>query len=79
MNRSNTDDLEAGLAQLEPRERYKVVVEFIVESDSPDDAEADIHDIIKEGITILIGDQDRDLIHEYDITEIEPAEINWQM
>jgi hypothetical protein len=72
----NLPDYKSNLGPPQLENRFKVVVEFIIESDSVDDAEVDVNDIIQEGILALVGsDEEREPVYEYDIIEAEPAEV----
>jgi len=80
MNWLQTDATqEAALDQQgnDPRgNRYEVVIRFTVEASDPEEAEAAINEIIQEGKLRLIYTEDKDKLHEYDIEEVEPAEIS---
>jgi hypothetical protein len=56
--------------------RFKVVVEFILEADGHEEAQAKIHELVKEGILAMAGDDERDIGYTYDITDSEIAEID---
>lgn len=59
------------------RDRYVVYVEFIIEAETPEDAETEISNIIMEGI--LATDNDNESMGpkcEYDITDSQPAEVD---
>jgi hypothetical protein len=76
MRKLNLDDPEVGLVQPDkPQDRFKVIVEFTVKSDSADDAQEDVKDIVGYGILGLIDREDREPIDDFDIIEAEPAEI----
>jgi hypothetical protein len=74
MSKYKLDDPEEDSAL--PQSRFKVTVEFTIVADCADDAEADVNDLIREGVLALAsGDEERDFVHEYDITDTEPAEL----
>lgn len=54
--------------------RYKVTVEFIVDSDSIDDAQDEVKELIDRGI-VAVQDEIDGKIYDYDITEAECAEV----
>ena len=68
-------DREEDLVQLE--NRYTVTVELIVSADSMDDAEADVVEMIQEGILATFNESDdiETKILQYNVTDIEPAEV----
>ena len=71
MNKFGDSPQEEDLVQL--TSRFKLQVEFIVDADCPDEAEQKIKELIQEGVFAL-HENDR-TIYDYDITDIEPAEI----
>jgi len=73
MTRSLSDDPEEGLDP--PANRFTITVEITVNSDSIDDAEEDVKDIISKGILALIDEEDREPIHVWDITDANPSEV----
>jgi hypothetical protein len=62
---------------VQPENRYSITVEFTMVADSIDDAESDISEIIQEGILIILSEDDSkgSQILEYNITNVEPAEV----
>lgn len=56
-------------------DRYRVVIEFIVDSESVDDAEATIKDIIDYGILGMLDNEDRKPVASYDVIDADPAEL----
>lgn len=74
MSKFGFEDPEADLARLD--NRYKITVEFTVDAYSIDDAEADVKEIIQEGILALAqNEEDNGTIYDYDIVDSEPAEV----
>ena len=70
---SKLDSPEETTAQLE--NRFKVTVELTVIADCVDDAELEVRDVIQEGILALISSEEREPIYDYNITDVEPAEL----
>ncbi len=57
--------------------QYEVLVKFVIRSESADDAADDLKEIIQEGILTYLNDNDREnIVCEYDIEDIEPAEVS---
>jgi len=52
-------------------DKYTIVVEFFIEADAAEDAEAIVNELIMEGI-VAIASEDT---YEYDITSAEPTEV----
>jgi hypothetical protein len=50
---------------------YEVLVRFTVVAPNPEEAEAAINDIIREGKLRLLDEEDRDPIYEYDICDTD--------
>lgn len=61
--------------EFSPPERYEVLVRFLIEADTPEDAEQDIKEIIEEGILATSEEEERNPKCEYDIESSEPAEV----
>lgn len=53
-------------------DKYTVIVEFFINADAAEDAEAEINELIMEGIVALA---DKEASYEYDIVSAEPTEI----
>lgn len=66
------DEQDQALVQ---QDRFVVTVEVTVNSDSIDDAEEDVKEIIQRGIISMIDEEDREPIREFDITDTNPAEV----
>jgi hypothetical protein len=56
--------------------RFKVTVDFFLTSDGHEEAQARIHDLIKEGILTIAVDEDKDIEYSYDIVDCEVAELD---
>lgn len=72
MSKFNCDDPVAGLGRLD--NRYRVTVEFLVDTESIDDAQAEVKELIDHGI-IAVQDSIDGKVYDYDITDAEPAEV----
>jgi hypothetical protein len=75
MKRYQQDPQEVALDRLENRGKFKITVEFVVWGNDIIDAEEQLKEIVQEGILTLIDNEDREPVYEYDITDIEPAEL----
>lgn len=77
MNTYSLDNLgEDSEAQDNSRgDRYEVTVTLTIEASNPQEAEESVNEIIMEGKMALMTQQDKDVVEEYDITDIEPADI----
>jgi len=60
----------------EKETRFKVTVEFYLDSDGHEEAQAKIHELIKEGILALSTDEEKDIEYSYDVTDCEVAELD---
>jgi len=56
--------------------RFRVVVEFVLDADGHEEAEAKIHELVKEGILAMAIDDEKDIGYSYDITDCTVAEID---
>lgn len=56
--------------------KFKVTVEFFLTSDGHEEAQAKIHELIKEGILALSIDDEKDIEYSYDVTDCEVAELD---
>jgi len=75
--RTNPEDRERFLSQ-PGRDRFEVTVRLIVEAESANDAYSTTTEILQEGICRAMDELDygeNEPIHEFDITDIEPAEL----
>jgi len=57
--------------------KYSITIQFTVEAESADDAEEELKNVIQEGIVTVVDNEDKEPILEYDVTDIEPAEVGF--
>ena len=62
--------------QGESTPRFRVTVDFFLTSDGHEEAQAKIHDLIKEGILAIAIDEDKDIEYSYDIVDCEIADLD---
>jgi hypothetical protein len=55
---------------------FKVIVEFLLEADGHEEAQAKINELFKEGILAMAVDDEKDIGYSYYITDCEVAEID---
>jgi hypothetical protein len=55
-------------------DRFKVYIELIITAEDTEDAEHQAKELIDEGVVVLL-DQDRQPVEEYDVALVEPAEV----
>lgn len=72
MSKFNYDDPVVDSARL--ANRYRITVEFLVDSESIDDAQGEVKELIDHGI-VAVQDEIDGKIYDYDITEAESAEV----
>ncbi len=70
------EDSEVLESNIGEKDRYRIVVEFIVKSESIDDAEASLKDLIDYGVLSMIDHEDQEIIHSYEIIDADPAECD---
>jgi len=56
--------------------KYKVIVEFVLDADGHEEAQAKINELIKEGVLAIAVDEEKDIGYTYDIIDCEVAEID---
>jgi hypothetical protein len=56
--------------------KFRVSVDFFLDSDGHEEAQAKIHELIKEGILSLAVDEEQDIEYSYDIIDCEIAELD---
>jgi len=54
--------------------RFIVTLQITVTAETSDEAEEHVKEFISEGIAVL-EDENRNFVHDYDITDSEPAEV----
>lgn len=53
--------------------RFSITVTFTVQSDSLDNAQEEVKDLIEHGV-LALADEEREPVHEWDVIEAEPVD-----
>lgn len=56
--------------------RFRVSVDFFLDADGHEEAQAKIHELIKEGILALVVEEDQETGYAYDVVDCEIAELD---